>query len=66
MQVHLFDATSSPNCAAYALKRTADDNASLFEDEVVSTVERNFYVDDCLKSVPTEDDTAKLALDLQP
>ena len=65
MQVHLFGATSSPSCAAYALKRTADDNASLFEDEVVSTVKRNFYVDDCLKSVPTEDDAAKLALDLQ-
>ena len=65
MQVHLFGATSSPSCAAYALKRTADDNAHLFEPEGVSTVKRNFYVDDCLKSVPTEKDAIKLALDLQ-
>ena len=55
MQVHLFGATSSPSCAIYALKRTADDNAHLFEPEVVSTVKRNFCVDDCLKSVPTEE-----------
>lgn len=65
MQVHLFGATSSPSCAAYALKRTADDNAHLFEPEVVSTVNRYFYVDDCLKSVPTMNDAMKLALDLQ-
>ncbi|MCG8069350.1 MAG: hypothetical protein JAY84_15975 [Candidatus Thiodiazotropha taylori] len=65
MQVHLFGATSSPSCATYALKRTADDNASSFEPEVVSTVKRNFYVDDCLKSVPTEEGAVKLALDLQ-
>ena len=65
MQVHLFGAKSSPSCAAYAMKRTADDNAHLFEPAVISTVKRNFYVDDCLKSVPTENDAIKLALDLQ-
>lgn len=65
MQVHLFGATSSPSCAAYALKRTADDHADLFEPDVVSTVHRNFYVDDCLKSVPSEKGAVKLALDLQ-
>ena len=32
---------------------------------MVSTVKRNFYVDDCLKSVPSENDAIKLALDLQ-
>ena len=65
MQVQLFGATSSPSCAAYALKRTADDNEHLFEPEVVSTVKRNFYVDECLKSVPTENGSIKLTLDLQ-
>ena len=64
MQVHLFGATSSPSCAAHALKRSADDNAHFFEQEVVSTVKRNFYVDDYLKSVPQENDAIKLALDL--
>ena len=65
MQVHLFGATSSPSCTAYALRRTATDHADLYEPEVISTVERNFYVDDCLKSVPTETDAIKLASDLQ-
>ena len=65
MQVHLFGATSSPSCAAHALKRTADDHANLLKPEVLATVHRNFYVDDCLKSVPTEEKAIKLALDLQ-
>ena len=64
MQVHLFGATSSPSCSIYTLKRTADDNAHLFEPEVVSTLIRNSYLDDCLKSVPTEEGAETLALDL--
>ena len=65
MQVHLFGATLSPSCAAHALKRTADDHANLFKPEVLATVQRNFYVDDCDKSVPKEEKAIKLALDLQ-
>ncbi|XP_045198368.2 uncharacterized protein LOC123552694 [Mercenaria mercenaria] len=65
MQVHLFGATSSPSCTAYALKRTASDNAKRFPPEVVDTVNRNFYVDDCLKSVASEEKAAMLAADLQ-
>ena len=41
----------SPSCSNFALRRTADDNKAEFTDEVVKTVKRNFYVDDCLKSV---------------
>ena len=51
MEVHLFGATSSPSCCNFALKRTAEDNKDEFPEEVVRTVKRNFYVDDCLKSV---------------
>jgi len=51
MGVHLFGATSSPSCAAYSLQRTARDNSMKFSEETVKTVERNFYVDDLLKSV---------------
>ena len=51
MEVHLFGGTSSPSCANFCLKKTAEDNAGDFEPEVVNTVKRNFYVDDCLKSV---------------
>ncbi|XP_060575097.1 uncharacterized protein LOC132732639 [Ruditapes philippinarum] len=67
MKVHLFGATSSPSCAAYALRRTVINNAERFEPAVLSTVKRKFYVDDCLKSVESEDkDKAiKLAADLQ-
>ena len=61
MQVHLFGATSSPSCTVYALKRTASDNRDLYEEDVIKTVERNFYVDDCLKSVSTEDSAIQLA-----
>ncbi|XP_052777363.1 uncharacterized protein LOC128214763 [Mya arenaria] len=46
MQVHLFGATSSPSCAAYALRRTATDNAEMNAPEVATTLELNFYVDD--------------------
>jgi hypothetical protein len=51
MTVHLFGATSSPSCAAYSLQCMASDNAANFSNEAVRTVERNFYVDDLLKSV---------------
>lgn len=50
MRVHLFGAVSSRSCANYALSRTARDNASEFPPEVISTVNHNFYVDDCLES----------------
>ena len=65
MKVYLFCAISSPSCVAYALKRAADDHAHLFEPEVVSTVLKNFCVNDGLNSVPSEKGAAKLALDLQ-
>lgn len=65
MNVHLFGATSSPSCAAFSLKRTARDNSKYFSDETVNTVERNFYVDDLLKSVPDEQVGIKLAKELR-
>ena len=65
MNVHLFGSASSPSCANFALKKTADDNASHFNDQAIETVQRNFYVDDCLKSVREEDEAIKLAKDLR-
>ena len=53
MTVHLFGGTWSPSCCTYALRRTAKDNAEAYSPGAVDTVERNFYVDDCLKSLPT-------------
>lgn len=54
MTVHLFGGVSSPSCANFALRKTADDNEEDYGPEIVNTVKRNFYVDDCLKSVQSE------------
>ena len=45
-----FGAVCLPSCAGYALCRTVQDNEGLFPPEVIETVNKNFYVDDCLKS----------------
>ncbi|XP_028410467.1 uncharacterized protein LOC114533081 [Dendronephthya gigantea] len=64
MTVHLFGATSSPSCCSYALKKTAEDNALEFSQETVDTINRNFYVDDCLKSLPTKHEAIGLTKEL--
>ena len=65
MNVHLFGSASSPSCANFALKKTADDKASHFNNQAIETVQRNFFVDNCLKSVREEDEAIKLAKDLR-
>ena len=46
MLVHLFDDASSPSCANYALKKTAEVDKNDFDSVTVETI--NVYVDDCL------------------
>ena len=53
MKVHPFGAGSSPGCANFGLKRTADDGEEEFGPEAADLVRRNFYVNDGLKSVET-------------
>jgi len=62
MQVMIFGAASSPCTATYVLRKTADDNKhdESFSDEAINTVHKNFYVDDMLKSVPTEEEAIRL------
>ena len=60
MLVHLFGTTSSPSCANFSLRQTADNNQDTFSKEVIDTVRRNFYVDDCLKSVRNEVEAVQL------
>ena len=55
MCVHLFGAVFSPSSSNYALKRTAVDNSSSFGVDALETVTKNFYVDDPLKSVKSEE-----------
>ena len=55
MCIHLFGAVSSPSSSDYALKRTAVDNSSSFGVDASETVMKNFYIDDLLKSVKSEE-----------
>ena len=65
MEVHLFGATSSPSCSNFALRKTEEDSKGEFSEEVVKTVKRNFYVDDCLKSVKSAESAVELVHQLQ-
>lgn len=63
-QVLPFGTACSPCCATYALQAHAKVDLEA-TDEVRQTVERNFYVDNCLKSVPTEAQAVQLVNRLQ-
>ena len=60
MTVHLFGATSSPSCANFALKQTANDFEGEYSEQAANFMRNDFYVDDGLKSV----DTAASAVEL--
>ncbi|XP_028413601.1 uncharacterized protein LOC114536441 [Dendronephthya gigantea] len=60
MKVHLFGAVSSPGCANFGLRKTAQDGESEFGEEVANFVRNDFYVDDGLKSVKTIEDAVNL------
>ena len=55
MAVHLFGGVWSASCANYGLQRTGKDNSDNFDPEVARLVEKNFYVDDHLKSVESHE-----------
>ncbi|KAH9580857.1 hypothetical protein MS3_00009359 [Schistosoma haematobium] len=55
MTTHAFGATSSPFRANLALNKTAQIFSDDYDSYVVDTVKNNFYVDDCLISIPTCD-----------
>ena len=64
MTVHIFGAKSSPCCANKALRLTAADHAGEYDPEVIRAVERNFYVDDILKSTSSQAQAIHLATEL--
>ena len=64
MKVHLFGKADSPCIAAWTLQRTATDNAADFGNDVCDIVRKNFYVDDCLFSVPTAEEAIGASLQL--
>ena len=50
MCAHVFGGTSSAKCSNYVLTRTAVDNQSIFGKCASETLQKNFYVDELLKS----------------
>ena len=65
MVVHLFGAASSPACSNFAPRRTAEDNSEHFPEAVVNIANKSFYVDDCLKSLPSVEEASQRASDLR-
>eukprot|EP00794_Sanderia_malayensis_P013144 gene13144-14495_t len=65
MTVHLFGAASSPSCANYGLKKTGFDNRSEASLETVRTLNEDFYMGDCLKSVQMVDEAITMVKDLK-
>lgn len=65
MVVHLLGAASSPACSSFALRKTAEDNSDHFSREIVSLVNKNFFVDDCLQSLQSTEEALQRARDLQ-
>lgn len=64
MTVHLFGAVSSPSVACLALRKTAEDNHVNFPKEVIETINRNFYMDDLLKSLPSVENAVTMVKNL--
>ena len=60
MCAHGFGGVSSEACSNYALKRIAKENEKKYGTETARTLRENFYVDDLLKSVNSDDDAIKL------
>ena len=65
MTVHLFGAVSSPSCTYIAMRQNVEDHRHKFSPEVANTIRRNFYVDDCLKSLSSSSIAVKHVADLR-
>ena len=63
MVVHLFGAVSSPSCCNMALLKTAEANKDVLPAASMA-IRDNFYVDDLLKSVESEEEALSLVQDL--
>ncbi|KAK3747981.1 hypothetical protein QZH41_019783, partial [Actinostola sp. cb2023] len=63
MQVMIFGAAASPCMANYVLRKTATDNCDdpSFNVDTIESVEKNFYMDDFLKSVQDEATAIRLS-----
>ncbi|KAL0148100.1 hypothetical protein M9458_056570 [Cirrhinus mrigala] len=64
MAVHLFGAASSPGCANFGFKYLAEQYKSEYPS-ASSFIQKNFYVDDGLMSVPSVQKAKKLIMEAQ-
>ncbi|KAL0151744.1 hypothetical protein M9458_052970 [Cirrhinus mrigala] len=60
MKVHIFGNSPSPSVAIYGLRRAAQEYQDEYGTDSKEFVMRNFYVDDGLTSVPTEEEAIDL------
>ncbi|XP_068120871.1 uncharacterized protein [Hyperolius riggenbachi] len=60
MRVHIFGNSPSPAVAIYGLRRSAQEGEREYGLDTRQFVERDFYVDDCLKSLPSNDSAISL------
>ena len=65
MCAHVFGGVSSGACSNYALKRNAKKNEKKYGTETARTLRGNFYVDDLLKSVNSQDVAIKLIINVR-
>ena len=63
--MHLFGAASSPGCANYGFKKAPDDGETDFGKNAANFMQRDFYVDDGLKSVKGVDTAIELIQKMQ-
>ena len=64
MAAQIFGANLSPSVVNYCLRRTAEDYGDKYDDEVVKTIRRHFYVDNLLKATDDEERCKSLVKDL--
>ena len=60
MCVHLFGGVWHPSHGSFALRHVAHDHRMNFPEETLQTVLKNFYADDCLKSVGTTEEAINI------
>ena len=61
MKVHIFGKVDSPCIANWVIKRTASDQSSQYENEIIETIKQNFYMDDYLDCFPSQKKAAETA-----
>ena len=64
MTVHLFGGVWSPSCASFAVRQTAENHGQKFDSTTVKAVLGNFYVDNCLQSLESDERATQVVREL--